>query len=293
MKRDMYQEVTDRIIALLEAGTVPWAKEWASIPGDGIPMNAISNRPYSGINVLLYWISGSKGYSQPRYLTYNQARAAGGHVRKGERGETVILYKPLKIKDKATQEEKTIPLIRGFTVFNVEQCEELPDNVINGKPVPARNKDERNSLADEFVKSTGADFREGKGAPMYVPSKDFITTPSFKAFNDAESYYATTFHELAHWTGHKNRLDRNMSGRFGTDSYAMEELVAELTSAFLCAEFGFNKENRSASYLASWIKVLKSDKKAIFSITSQAQKAADYLRGKALADEQEEMEEAA
>lgn len=285
MKRDLYQEVTDRIVSLLEAGTTPWQKDWSQRPGDGVPCNAVTNRPYSGINVLIYWISAQQGFSQPRYLTYNQAKKAGGNVRKGEKGDKVYLFQPITVKDKKTDEEKKIPLIREWTVFNVEQCDNLPENVVHGKPARALNKDEREELADEFVKATGADFREGKGSPMYVPSKDFITVPNFKSFKSKEGYYGAVFHELGHWTGHKARLDRDLKLRFDTQSYAMEELVAELTAAFLCAEFGFNYETNNAAYLGHWISVMKADKRAIFTATSAAQKAANYLRGKALVEE--------
>lgn len=292
MAQDLYAKVTDRIVALLEAGTVPWQKDWAQHPGDGIPCNAVTNRPYSGINVLLYWISGSQGYSRPRYLTYKQALAAGGQVRKGEHGEKVYLFSPhnIKVKDKKTgkEEDKSIPIIREYTVFNVEQCDNLPENIINGKPAPVLQQDERIALADEFVKATGADFREGKGKPCYVPSKDFITVPSFKNFRNKEGFYGSVFHELGHWTGHKTRLDRDLKSRFDKQAYAMEELVAELTAAFLLAEFGLNYEHNNAAYLASWIEVLKSDKKAIISVCGKANQAAQYLRDKALVDDKQE-----
>jgi len=292
MKRDLYQEVTDRIVTLLEAGVTPWHKDWSERPGDGIPCNAVTNRPYSGINVLVYWLSQAAGYAKPRYLTFKQAKDAGGNVRKGEKGTPIYLFTPITIEDKKTGEEKSIPLIRQYTVFNVDQCDNLPENIVKGKPVPALNKDERENLADEFIKATGADFREGKGSPCYVPSKDFITVPDFKAFRSKEGYYGASFHELAHWTGHKSRLDRNFKSRFDTNAYAMEELVAELTAAFLCAEFGFNYENNNAAYLGHWIGVMKADKRAIFTTVSAAQKAANFLRGKALVDENEEKEAA-
>ena len=149
-----------------------------------------------------------------------------------------------------------------------------------------RNQDEREALADAFVKATGADFREGTGKPCYVPSKDFIAMPAFGDFNSRPAFYATAFHELTHWTGAKARLDRDLSTRFGTHGYALEELVAELGAAFLCAEFGFDVVSRSATYLESWLKAIKDNPRAIFTAASKASKAAEYLRGLAIAEPQ-------
>ena len=285
MKRDLYQTVTDRIVAKLEAGTVPWVQPWSAGKGSAIPMNAISNRPYSGINVLLYWIGLEAGWPTARFLTFKQAKEAGGHVRKGEHGMALYFYKSLTVKDKASGEDKDIPLLRQYTVFNVAQCDGLPEHVMTGKQALAvKNPDERMAEADQFIVATGADLREGTGKPCYIPSRDFIAMPAFKDFHAAPRFYGVAFHELAHWTGAKGRLDRDFSGRFGDAKYAAEELVAELTAAFLCAEFGFDNEDQSAAYLASWIRLFKDDKRAIFTAASKAQKAANYLRDRALAD---------
>lgn len=281
MKRDLYQTITDQIVAKLEAGTLPWVKGWSTAgAGSMLPMNAVTERPYSGINVLLYWASAECGWARPRFLTFKQAKDAGGHVRKGEKGMPLYFFKQLEVADKdAPEGKRTVPMLRQYTVFNVDQCDGLPDRVVHGKPAPVRNMDERLALADQFVKATGADFREGAGKPCYVPSKDFITVPAFAAFKDVPEYYAATFHELVHWTGHASRLDRDMKGRFDTDAYAMEELVAELGAAFLCAEFGLDAaHDNQASYLAGWIKRLKADNRAIFTVSSRAQAAANFLR---------------
>jgi len=283
MKRDLYQTVTDRIVAQLEAGTLPWVKGW-STSGSMVPMNAVSERPYSGINVLLYWASQEMGWRRPRFLTFKQAKEAGGFVRKGEHGMPLYFFKQLTVEDKASGEEKHIPMLREYTVFNVAQCEGLPHDIAFGQGTVFANPGRREELADHFIASTGADFREGAGAPCYVPSRDFITVPLFGEFRDQPEYYAAAFHELVHWTGHKSRLDRDLKSRFDKDAYAMEELVAELGAAFLCAEFGFdNAHANQAAYLDHWLQVLKADNRAIFTAASKAQKAADYLRGLAIA----------
>lgn len=283
MARDLYADVTARILQTMEAGAVPWQRSWQST-GSGLPMNAVSERPYSGVNVLLFWLSADRGYALPRYVTFNQAKEAGGNVRKGEHGTKVYFFKQLTVADRASGEDKTIPLLKEYTVFNVAQCEGLPDRVTNGEAIAPLNQDQREALADRFIQSTGADFREGTGSPCYVPSRDFISIPAFAAFKSCPEFYGVAFHELTHWTGAKHRLDRDFSGRFGTQAYAAEELVAELGAAFINAEFGFDNTQSNAAYLANWITLLKSDSRAIFTAASKASKAAEYLRGLALAE---------
>jgi antirestriction protein ArdC len=285
MKRDFYAEVSARIIAELEIGAAPWIKPWSATPGANAPCNAVSNRPYSGCNVVLLWMAQAAGYRTPRYLTFKQALELGGHVRKGERGTEVYFVKQLEVRDDGNDNlpARLVPMMREYTVFNVEQCEDLPDSVKAGKPLRVRNADTRDELADEFLRSTGADIREGHGEAYYVPSRDFISMPAFAAFKGADHFYSTAFHELTHWTAHGSRLDRDLKNRFGSRNYAAEELVAELGAAFLCAEFGFDGDLRHAGYIGPWIGLLKADKRAFFTACSQASKAADYLRGLALA----------
>lgn len=283
MKRDLYSDVTARILQQMEAGVMPWQRAWQS-SGSSIPMNAVTNRPYSGVNVLLFWMSADQGYSRPRYLTFNQAKEAGGNVRKGEHGTKVYFFKQLTVADKASGEDKTIPMLREYTVFNVAQCDGLSNEIMNGEYVAPLNQDQREAMADRFIESTGADFREGAGKPCYVPSKDFISMPSFAAFRSCSAFYGDAFHELTHWTGAKHRLDRDFSKRFDKHAYAAEELVAELGAAFLNAEFGFDETTHNAAYLAHWIELLKSDSRAIFTAASKASKAAEYLRSLALAE---------
>jgi antirestriction protein ArdC len=287
MKRDLYAEVSNRIVAELEAGAAPWVKPWAATPGANTPCNAVSNRPYSGCNVILLWLAQAAAYRTPRFLTFKQALELGGNVRKGEHGTKVYFVKQLQVRDQGADDSSStriVPMMRQYTVFNVDQCENLPDSINAGKPMRVRNPDTRDELADAFLQSTRADIREGHGEACYIPSRDFISMPAFAGFRGADSFYNVAFHELTHWTAHKSRLDRDLKNRFGSRNYAAEELIAELGAAFLCAEFGFDGDVRNAGYISNWIDLLKTDKRAFFTACSKASKAADYLRGFALAD---------
>jgi antirestriction protein ArdC len=286
MKRDLYAEVSARILAELESGAAPWVKPWSATPGQNVPQNAVTNRPYSGCNVILLWLARNRGWATPRFVTFKQAIEAGGHVRKGEHGTKVYFVKQLQVRDSDDDAADTriVPMLREYTVFNVDQCENLPDTIRAGKPMRVRNPDTRDALADEFLRSTGADIREGHGEAYYVPSEDFVSMPAFGAFRGADHFYNVAFHELTHWTGHKSRLDRDLKNRFGGREYAAEELVAELGAAFLCAEFSFDGDVRNAGYVATWIDLLRADKRAFFTACNKAWKAADYLRGLALTE---------
>jgi antirestriction protein ArdC len=290
MKRDLYAEVSARIIAELQAGAAPWVKPWSATPGANTPCNAVSNRPYSGCNVVLLWMAQAAGYRSPRFLTFKQALELGGNVRKGEHGTKVYFVKQLQVHDSGADDEaatRLVPMMREYTVFNVDQCENLPDSITAGKTMRVRNPDTRDELADAFLQSTRADIHEGHGEAYYVPSRDFISMPAFGGFKGADHFYNVAFHELTHWTGHKARLDRDLKNRFGSRQYGAEELIAELGAAFLCAEFGFDGDVRNAGYIANWIELLKADKRAFFTASSQASKAADYLRSLALAEPSE------
>ena len=237
------------------------------------------------LHVVLLWMAQAAGYRTPRFLAFKQALELGGHVRKGERGTKVYFVKQLEIRE-GTDEARArlVPMMREYTVFNVDQCDGLPDSVTTGKPMRVRNPDTRDDLADQFLRSTGADIREGHGEAYYVPRRDFISMPAFAGFKGSDHFYNVAFHELTHWTGHKSRQDRDLKNRFGSRDYAAEELIAELGAAFLCAEFGFDGDLRHAGYIGHWIELLKADKRAFFTACSQASKAADYLRGLAVAD---------
>ena len=196
-----------------------------------------------------------------------------GTFAKGERGTKVYFVKQLQIREEADEAPaRLVPMMREYTVFNVDQCDGLPDSVAIGKPIRVRNP--REELADAFLRSTRADIREGYGEAYYVPSRDFISMPALAGFKGADHFYNVTFHELTHWTGHKSRLDRDLKNRFGSRNYAAEELIAELGAAFLCAEFGFDGDLRHAGYIGHWIELLKADKRAFFTACSQASKAA-------------------
>jgi antirestriction protein ArdC len=271
----------------LEQGAAPWVKPWSATPGQNVPGNAITGRPYSGINVLLLWATRTAGYRTPRFLTFRQALEARGAIRKGEHGHKVVFVKQLRVhdtNDKGEDTERTVPMMREYTVFNIDQCDGLPERIVNPAAIAPRNKDDRKVLADEFMASTGAEIREGAGEAYFAPGADFISLPAFAAFKSADNFYSTAFHELGHWSGHKSRLDRDLRNRFGTSAYAAEELVAELASAFLCAEFSFDGDLRHAGYIANWSTLLRNDARAFFTAASRAQAAADYLRGLALRD---------
>jgi antirestriction protein ArdC len=180
MNRDLYATVSARIVAELERGAAPWIKPWSATPGANTPCNAVSNRPYSGCNVVLLWMTQAAGYRTPRFLAFKQALELGGNVRKGEHGTKVYFVKQLQVRDQGADDSastRLIPMMREYTVFNVDQCDNLPDSITTGKPMRVRNPDARDELADDFLQSTGVDIREGHGEAMYVPSRDFISMP--------------------------------------------------------------------------------------------------------------------
>jgi antirestriction protein ArdC len=284
--RDLYKNVSARIVAELEGGTAPWIKPWSASPGANTPCNAATNRPYSGCNVVLLWMAQTAGYRTPRFLTFKQASELGGNVRTGEHGTKVYFVKQLQVRDKRADDEaamRVVSMLREYTVFNVDQCENLPARIVTLGQVKLRNADERDATIDEFLASSGAAIREGFGEAYYRPGDDVVSLPRFEAFKNASHFYATALHELGHWTGHKSRLARDLRHRFGERAYAAEELVAELCSAFLCAEFSIDGDLRHAGYIQNWIGLLKADSRAFITACSKAQAAADYLRGLALA----------
>jgi antirestriction protein ArdC len=276
----LYEEVTAAIIRDLEAGVAPWTKPWrdGNFGNSLMPINAATNRNYSGINIPILWFAKEqRGFKTHRWMTYRQALPLDAHVRKGEEGTTVVFTKKHTFRDKETDEEKRIGFLRTFTVFNVEQIDGLPDQFAD----PGKKVEQVDLLQDDpiqrFIDATKAEIISGD-QPMYIPLLDLVAMPPVSAFKSREHHHATTLHELSHWTGSKKRLDRDLSGRFGTQSHAAEELVAELSAAFLCAHLGIEGRLRHSEYIANWLTLLKSDSRAIFTAASKASAAADYLR---------------
>jgi antirestriction protein ArdC len=284
---DIYTRVTNRIIEQLEQGIRPWMQPWNAEHAAGRITRPLrhNGQPYKGINILQLWASAEiAGYACPIWLTFQQAKELGGFVRKGEHGSPVVYASTFKKTDKTEDGQETeeeIPFLKEYTVFNVEQCEELPQHFY-ALAEPPKEEIERIDQAERFFAGTGAKIEYGGNRAFYAITTDSIRMPPFETFRDSESHAATVAHELTHWTRHPTRLDRDLGRkRFGDEGYAMEELVAELGSAFLCADLQITPEIREdhAGYIHEWLKVLKDDKRAVFTAASHASKAVDFLHG--------------
>ncbi|MEO5807024.1 zincin-like metallopeptidase domain-containing protein [Devosia sp.] len=288
MKKDLYQTVTDTIIKDLEFGIRPWMQPWI-VGGEGGQLNRplrVNGEAYRGINVLMLWGSAAEnGFSSPTWISFKQAQGMGAHVRKGERG-TMVLYGGTLTRTKLNEQigeenERGIPFLKSYSVFNADQIEGLPAKLVK-PPVKMLDPTQRIEQVDRFVAAAGAEVRTGGAMAFYQPECDLVQMPSFEAFHTPEGFYATLLHELTHWTRHKSRLDRSFGReRWGDEGYAVEELVAELGAAFLCADLQITPTvcKDHAAYIGNWLKVLKNDKRAIFTAVSHAQKAADFLNG--------------
>ena len=284
-REDVYTRVTNRIIAQLEQGVKPWLKPWNAEHAAGRITRPLrhSGEAYRGINILMLWESADvQGFCCPLWLTFKQCKQHGGHVRKGEKSTPVVYastFKKTEQNDSGEEVDREIPFLKEYRVFNAEQCEGLPDRFYETKQPPNRDI-EKIAHADEFFRNTGAEIIEGGNRACYSVATDQIRMPKIETFRDALSHAATLAHELTHWTRHPSRLDRDLGRKkWGDAGYAMEELVAELGSAFLCADLDLNPEERDdhAAYIEHWLKVLKNDKRAIFSAASLATKAVDFL----------------
>jgi antirestriction protein ArdC len=284
-RTSLYQEITNKIIAELEAGRFPWVQPWGTAAARAplaMPNNAATQRRYSGVNVLILWGAViERGFAGQSWLTFRQALSLGGNVRKGEHGTTVVYadrFTPDHERQRAERdgdEPNAIPFLKRFTVFNTEQCENLPEALATvSAPVPA-------GLilpeVEALITATGADFRIGGERAFYSPAHDFVQVPRPDAYFEPINWHRTALHELGHWVGHSSRLARDLSGAFGSALYAKEELVAEITSAFVCASLGIVPTVRHADYIGSWLEVLRDDDRAIVRAASAASKAADYL----------------
>jgi antirestriction protein ArdC len=279
----LYEEVTATIIEQLEAGRLPWVQPWGRTGGAALslPRNGVTGRRYSGVNILLLWGAVIEhGYPSQGWLTFKQALAAGGCVRRGERGTTVVYadrFTPKAEQERAARDGDApgkVAFLKRFTVFNLAQCEGLSGVDPEPAPLPERQAVPH---AEALIAATGADVRIGGPRAFYDPLFDYVQVPPQPAFTDQINYYRTAFHELSHWTGHNSRLDRDQSGHRGGKAYAREELVAEMGAAFVCASLGVVPTVRHADYIGSWLEVLREDSRAIFRAASQATKAADLL----------------
>jgi len=284
-KPDVYSQVTNKIIADLERGSLTWLQPWQAghAAGEISRPLRVGGKPYRGINIVMLWASAmEKGFSCPIWLTYKQAVELGGQVRKGEKGSLVVYantFTRIETDDKGENIETEVPFMKGYTVFNAEQVDNLPTHFY-ARSHAARHEISRQEAVERFFAATGGTIRHGGNQAFYSPSNDVVQMPQMEAFRDAESYYATLAHEMTHWTRHETRLKRDFGRkRFGDEGYAMEELVAEIGAAFLCADLGITPETREdhAAYIASWLKVLKQDKRAIFTAASHAQRAIEHL----------------
>ena len=299
---DIYAETTDKIIAQLEKGVAPWRKPWAGA-SNGMPRNAASNRPYSGINVWLLWIASYAGdWSSGLWATYRAWDRLGGHVKRGERGTKITYWNVTEkeVIDPVTGQKKKDKrfYLRQYTLFALEQC---GGEALDRFHAPATTKQFIDFVpAEQAIAATGAEIRHGGQRAFYSPGSDFIRLPYKASFETEGDYYSTALHELTHWTGNPNRLNRlDKAAQFGDDNYAFEELVAEMGAAFLCATLDVpntSATTNSAAYLADWMRILRADSKAIFTASTAATKAADFIlafSGKGSSPiEEEEMQEA-
>jgi antirestriction protein ArdC len=284
-RASLYDEITDKIIAELEAGRVPWVQPWGTAAAKAslaIPKNASTNRQYSGVNILLLWGSAiERGFTGQSWLTFRQALSLGGHVRKGEHGTTVVYADRFVPRDEQRraaetgEEAQAIPFLKRFTVFNTDQCDDLAADIATAAPPPPPGLIE--PTVETLIKATGITFHIGGDRAFYAPAEDYVRVPPPQAYFEPINWHRTALHELGHATGHHSRLNRDLSGSYGTRKYAFEELVAELSAAFGCASLGIVPTVRHADYIGNWLDVMREDNRAIVRAASQASKAADYL----------------
>ncbi|MCW6536761.1 ArdC family protein [Sphingomonas lycopersici] len=281
---NLYEQITTRIIAELEAGRLPWIQPWGTARAAlGMPYNVVSGRRYSGINILTLWHAVvERGFQSQAFLTFRQAVALGGSVRRGEHGVPIVYarrFVPQDERRRAAVEGREmsggIPFLRHFTVFSADQCDGLPDDI--AMPLPPVPEGLIAPEAEALIKATGADFRIGGAIAFYSPAHDYIAVPRPDDFHEPVNWHRTAFHELGHWSGHKSRLDRDLTGSFGSKQYGREELVAEMTGAFVCASLGITPTVRHADYIGSWLDIIREDARAIVRAASAASRAADFL----------------
>lgn len=286
-RTNLYDDITNKIIAELEEGRVPWVQPWGTAAAKAplaMPKNAATGRGYSGINVLILWGAVIQhGFPGQNWLTFRQALSLGGNVMKGERGTTVVYADRFIPDDEKKRAHETgedahaIPFLKRFTVFNAAQCEGLPEGIGIAAPPPPPGLIE--PKVEALIKATGIDFRIGGNRAYYVPAHDYVQVPPPNAYFEPINWHRTALHEIGHASGAAHRLNRNLSGSFGSKLYSVEEITAELISAFCCASMGILPTVRHADYIGSWLECLREDNRAIVRAASQASKAADYVLG--------------
>lgn len=277
----LYQRVTDQIITAVESGAAPWRQSWSG--GSSMPLRS-NGIPYRGINILTLWCEATaRGFQSPFWLTFKQALELGGNVKKGAKSAKVVYANAIVRKETnaaGNEEEKRIPFLKEYSVFNAEECENLPAYFYPAA-APIAPEGERIAAADAFFAATKATITHNEQRAYYRPITDSVNMPAFSSFETPAAYYAVLAHEIIHWTKPEARCGRDLGGkRFGDAGYALEELVAELGAAFTCALLGISPEEPRpdhASYIASWLKALKNDNKLIFTMARLAQQATDYL----------------
>ena len=283
-QRDVYSRVTAQIITSIEQGVGNWRMPWHTSGRYAFsPINATSKKPYRGINTVCLWSAAqAKGYERGEWATYQQWQDKGAHVRKGEKATLVVFWKfandSSESQEGETSHSSRLLFTRGYSVFNASQVDGYTPTADSETPMP-----ERIAHAEAFFQTIRADVRHGGNRAYYAPATDHIQMPPFGAFKDNLSYYSTLAHETTHWTASTARCDRQLGKRFADHAYAAEELIAELGAAFTCAHLELSTEPREdhAQYLASWLKVLKADSRAIFTAASKAQQATDWLIARA------------
>lgn len=281
---EIVSELTESLIAQIEAGTAPWLCPWSRDPMQ-LPRNARTGREYSGVNVLILWSTAiEREYHDSRWLTFKQALDLGGNVRRGEKGTRVAFWRFVtreEVRADGTKTEKRIPIARTYTVFNAEQCDGLDLEAPPALETFAHDDVAGADAARALARTVGAVVHEKGERAFYSRATDAITVPALERFRTPADFAATLVHELVHWTGAPSRCDREFGARFGDDAYAFEELVAEMGAAFACAHVGVRGELQHAEYLASWARVLRADRFALLTAARKAVEAVEYLLGRA------------
>jgi len=285
---DIRADITNTIIAMLEQGAGNWQRPWETFGAKGLPRNFHSRRPYTGVNVLLFWHAAKvRGYERNEWLTFNQAKDLGAMVRKGAKGVMGMFYKTVERSSDAVEGDddqeagRRVPMLKPFWVFNVADIDNLPVRDGEAQPAVPVKAFEPVDIAEQLLSASGAQILLGGDRACYGVDADTIRLPQPERFATPADYYATGMHELVHWTGHPQRLARTFGKRFGDAAYAFEELVAEMGSAFLCADIGLHEYTLQghANYLGDWLRVLRADKTAIFTAAKHASAAHALIAG--------------